>query len=261
MRPQSTDSKILVIDDMLISLDLSNRMDVVRIILNKEGNEELERIFGGFQKIILTHDKGFFNLIRRHTNEEEWMYYNFSKDERDNSAPKVKADLTSLQKAVKFFEEEEFDNCGNELRKEAEAILSQCLDPDMKRLNNDFESLGAKLEKEFKKVTAKRFENFKTTFLSEIDLEKLKKIKGDYAADADLTPEEKTLLDNLKIRMFDFLIEFNEKKNRKEILIRNTKEILDRVMNSASHHTENPLYRAELKDAIEGIKALKEHLN
>src|SRR5690606_13945534 len=54
--------KILVLDDMLISLDLSNRMDVVRIILNKEEKEDL-KFFDDFQKFILTHDKGFFNLI------------------------------------------------------------------------------------------------------------------------------------------------------------------------------------------------------
>lgn len=62
--------KILVLDDMLISLDLSNRMDVVRIILNKENKPDLS-FFDDFQKIILTHDKGFFNLIRRNTDEEQ----------------------------------------------------------------------------------------------------------------------------------------------------------------------------------------------
>lgn len=59
--------------------------------------------------------------------------------------------------------------------------------------------------------------------------------------------------------MFDFLIEFNENRNRKELLIRDAKDILDRVLNSASHHNENPLHRTELKQAIEGIKNLKEH--
>lgn len=147
--------KVLVLDDMLISLDLSNRMDVVRIILNKEKKESL-KFFDGFQKFILTHDKGFFNLIRRNTDEEDWVYYNFSKDESDNSAPKIKPDLTPLQKAVRYFEEEEFENCGNVLRKEAEAVLNNFLDPQMKLLDQKFKGLSQRLEEAFKKLNEKR---------------------------------------------------------------------------------------------------------
>lgn len=252
--------KVLVLDDMLISLDLSNRMDVVRMILNKENKVGL-KFFDGFQKFILTHDKGFFNLIRRNTNEEDWVYYNFNKDESDKTAPKIKHDLTPLQKAVKYFEAEEFENCGNELRKEAEAILTSFLDPEMKKLDKEFEGLSAKLDKAFNILTNQRLQNFKQTFLSDIEIKKLKKIKVDYHSNSTLTAEEITQLDNLKTRLFDFFIEFNEKKNRKELLIQDTKEILDRVMNSASHHGENPLYRAELKDAIDKIKELKDYLN
>lgn len=252
--------KILVLDDMLISLDLSNRMDIVRIILNKEEKENL-KFFDGFQKFILTHDKGFFNLIRRNTNEEEWVYYNFSKNENDNLAPKIKEDFTPLQKAIKYFKEDEFENCGNELRKEAEALLTSYLDPNMRLMDQKFKGLSQKLDEAFKKLNEKRLEDFKQTFLSEIKIEKLRKIKTDYATDADLDDPEKEKLDKLKEQIFDFLIEFNEKKNKKELLIKDTKEILDRVMNSASHHGENALYSQELKDAIEGIKKLKEHLN
>jgi energy-coupling factor transporter ATP-binding protein EcfA2 len=248
--------KSLVLDDMLISLDLSNRMDVVRIILNKEGKASL-KFFDGFQKFILTHDKGFFNLIRRNTDEEEWVYYNFNKDESDNLPPKIKPDYTSLQQAVRYFEEDEFENCGNELRKEAEAILTSYLDPEMKKLNKEFEGLSSKLDKAFNTLTNERLQKFKQSFNPEIELEKLKKIKTDFQVDGTLSEEDKTKLEALKTRLFDFLIEFNEKKNQKELLIKDVKEILDRVMNSASHHDENPLYRAELKEAIEKLKDLK----
>lgn len=251
--------KILVLDDMLISLDLSNRMDVVRIILNKDEKEDL-KFFDGFQKFILTHDKGFFNLIRRNTDEEEWVYFNFNKDEKDSKAPKIKEDKTPLQKAIKNFEEDEFDACGNELRKEAEAILTEYLDPDMKKLDSDFEALSTKLEKAFNQLTSHRNQKFTQRFLLDLDLAKLKKIKTDYSTDATLTDEEKKNLDSIKTRLFDFLIEFNEKKNRKELLITQTKDILDRIMNASSHHSENPVHRSELKQAIEQITELKEYL-
>jgi len=251
--------KVLVLDDMLISLDLSNRMDVVRIILNKESKPSL-KFFDGFQKFILTHDKGFFNLIRRNTDEEEWVYFNFNKDEKNSSQPIIKLDLTPLQKAVRYFEEEEFENCGNELRKEAEAILTSYLDPKMKKMKKEFEGLSEKLNKSFNILTNERLEKFKRTFQTDIDLQTLKKIKTDYQSDGLLSANEKTELDSLKHQMFAFLIEFNEMKNRKEILVKETKGILDRVMNSASHHGENPLYRAELQDAIEKITELKKLL-
>jgi len=251
--------KILVLDDMLLSLDLSNRVDVVRIILNKEEKENL-KFFDSFQKIILTHDKGFFNLIRRNTDEEEWVYFNFNKDEKDSSAPRIREDKTFLQKAIKNFEEDEFEACGNELRKEAEAILTEYLDPEMKKLDGDFEALSSKLEKAFNQMTSQRHQKFTQRFLLDLDIAKLKKIKTDYSADGELTAKEKSILDSIKTRLFDFLIEFNEKKNRKELLINDSKEILDRVMNSASHHSENQLYSAELKDAIKKITKLKEIL-
>lgn len=251
--------KILVLDDMLISLDLSNRMDVVSIILNKDKKADLD-FFDSFQKIILTHDKGFFNLIRRNTDEEKWVYYNFTKDESDNSAPTIKEDLTSLQRAVKYFEEGEFENSGNELRKSAEEILTSFLDPKMNLINQKFKSLSQKLEDAFKQLNEKRLEDFKKTFLSDIEINNLKKIKTDYHSDSAIGATEKQKLDELKVKLFDFLIEFNEKQNRKELLIEETKDILDRVMNAASHHSENPLHRAELKEAIKKISELKEFL-
>jgi len=251
--------KILVLDDMLISLDLSNRMDVVRIILNKEEKEDL-KFFDGFQKFILTHDKGFFNLIRRNTDEEEWVYFDFHKDEKDRSAPNIKKNESPIQRALKRFEEEEFEACGNELRKEAEEILDSYLDPEMKLFNQKFKGLGQKLDDAFKQLTEKRHKDFTEKFLNNLEIDKLKKIKSDYFADGTLTAEEKITLDTIKNQLFDFLIEFNEKKNNKERLIKQIKDILDRIMNAASHHSESTLHREELKNAIVKMVDLKEHL-
>ena len=47
-----SDLKLLVLDDLLVSLDMSNRMKVVEILLSST--------FDNYQKIILTHDLGFF---------------------------------------------------------------------------------------------------------------------------------------------------------------------------------------------------------
>ena len=251
--------KILVLDDMLISLDLSNRMDVVRIILNKEKKDELT-FFDDFQKIILTHDKGFFNLIRRNTDEEQWVYYNFTKAENDNSVPKIKEDLTPLQKAVKYFEENEFENCGNELRKEAEAILTAFLDPTMKKIKQEFSSLTDKIEQAQKIVIGHELQKFKKISKSDLDAEILAKITSDFNEDETLTAEQRGKLNSIKNHALKFVVDINSKEDNRLRHLKDTKEILDRILNAASHNSENPLYRAELKLAIEGIENLKTYL-
>lgn len=252
--------KILVLDDMLISLDLSNRMDVVRIILNKENKPDLN-FFDDFQKIILTHDKGFFNLIRRNTDEEQWVYYNFTKDESDNSAPKIREDLTPLQKAIKFYDDDEFENCGNELRKEAETIISNFIDPTLKKFQKEFSSLTDKIEQAKKIVVSHELQKFKRICNSGLSADTLAKITTDFNADSTLTPEQKGKLNNIKNNALRFVIDINNNEDNRLLHLNDTKEILDRILNAASHSSENPLYRAELKDSIEKIKNLKDYLN
>jgi len=254
------DFKILVLDDMLNSLDMSNRIDVMRIILNKENNAELA-YFDTYQKIILTHDKGFFNLLQRHTDDDEWVYYKFTKDETKNEAPKVKKDLTHMQKSQKYFDENELEACGNELRKEAEDIFTNFLNPAMKIVDTEFELLSKKIEKAYNNLLHVKHQKFKNIFSNNhLDIEKIRKIDIDIDNDENLTPEEKIAIKTLRQNLHEFLYELVQNRDTKEKHISHTKEILDRVLNSASHHSDNPLHRQELKDAIEHMVELKEVL-
>jgi len=236
---------------------MSNRVDVMRIILNKDNNPDLS-YFDNFQKIILTHDKGFFDLIRRHTDDEEWVYYKFTKDETTNEVPRVKKDLTHIQKAQKYFDEDEFENCGNELRQEAEAIFSSYLDPEMKKIKNEFEALSKKIDKAYNNLLSIKQQKFKQIFSDNgLELEKIRKIGEDIDSDSTLTPEEKVALKDLKQKLHNFLFDIIQSRDIKEKHIKETKEILDRVLNPASHHSENPLHRQELRDAISHMIELK----
>lgn len=259
-RVQSTQYKILVLDDMLISLDMSNRMDVVRIILNKENKESL-KYFDDFQKIILTHDKAFFNLIQRNTADEDWSYYKFNKDQDKNEAPKIKEDESHLQKAIKYFEVDEFDSCGNELRKEAEKVLTQYLDPQMKALDKDFSSLTDKINTSYKKILANEFQNFKNIYRTDLEPNIIEKLKTDFENDGTLSDAEKGKLRTLRNRMVTNIIKVKNHEAVKLDLLNQTKEILDRVLNPASHSGANPLFRSELREAIELVKQLRLHLN
>lgn len=251
--------KILVLDDMLISLDLSNRMDIVRIILNKEEKEDL-KFFDGFQKFIFTHDKGFFNLIRRNTDDGDWVYFDFNKDENKNDSPIVKEYESPLQMAMKNFENNEFENAGNNLRLEAEAIFTSFLDPNMKNVNKEFTTLRNKINESYNLVFAENYQKFKRIFIKDWDLSKLSKISTDFDQDPDLTNGEKARLRSIQRSLYQLFIQMNSQNNLRERVVEDISEILDKILNPASHHSDNPLHRAELKDAIEKVKALKQHL-
>lgn len=251
--------KILVLDDMLISLDLSNRMDIVRIILNKEEKEDL-KFFDGLQKFIFTHDKGFFNLIRRNTDAEEWVYFDFNKDENGNDAPNIKANLTPLQAAIKNFEQNEFENAGNNLRLEAEAILSSFLDPNMKNINKEFSSLKKKIQEANNIIFKENYRRFRREFIKDWDIEKIRKVTTDFESDTTLTLGEVARLRSYKNTLLNLFVRMCEESQIKEKILEDIDEILDRILNPASHHGENPLHRAELKDAIEKVSTLKDLL-
>jgi len=261
-RVQTTDFKILVLDDMLISLDMSNRMKVVKMILNKDNDPDL-RFFDEFQKIILTHDKGFYELVKRHTSPHQWEYYNFYSSEEGNHPPKVKIDRTSLEKAEAFLVDGEFDACGNELRKETETLLDKYLRGLSSAAEyGEFEPLASNLNQALKRMTETRRKDFNKVFVNKnLSTELIKKIKSDYSNDSSLTPNEKGKLTGLKNELMNYLIKQYELKEGTEKIIEETQDILIRIMNPASHASLVPLYESELKKAIDGVKVLKEHLD
>lgn len=70
--PQQGPTPLLVLDDFITSLDASNRLCLLRYIFDR---------FSSFQKILLTHNASFFNLIRKfeedyQTTGQRWKYGN-----------------------------------------------------------------------------------------------------------------------------------------------------------------------------------------
>lgn len=257
-RIQDSDCKLLVLDDMLISLDMSNRIEVIKMILNKKNKQSL-RFFDKFQKVILTHDKGFYNILKNYTNANDWEYYNLSKKENTNEAPKLRNDRSNIEKAQKFLADGEFDSCGNELRKELESVLKIYTDPDFTK---DFKPLSERLEGAYKKFTHSERLNFEKLFVKkDISLDTLKKIKEDYQADATVSDEDKLKLDNIKNDLNKYIISQYEVQENKDQLFEDLKTIMDRILNPSSHSSTTPLYESELEDAIATILQIKSLLN
>lgn len=114
--------KFLILDDVLISLDMSNREIVLDIILQE---------FTDYQLIILTHDRNFFELLRHRIkkfNQPNWKYIEMYECEKDGiPQPLIKTSETYLDKAEKYFQLKEYEIAGNFLRKEAEAFCKEFL--------------------------------------------------------------------------------------------------------------------------------------
>jgi len=261
-RVQTTDFKMLVLDDMLISLDMSNRMPIVKMILNQDNDSDLH-FFDDFQKIILTHDKGFYELIKRHTSPHQWEYYNFHAQEVKNSSPNIKRDRSHIEKAQVFLADGEYDACGNELRKETEALLDKYLKGlNSAAENGEFVPLSNKLNNAFKQISETNLKDFNKVFVNKnLSVDLIKKLKTNYSDDDSISSNEKGRLTGLKNELISYLIKQYELKDRKAKLIEDSQDTLKRIMNPASHAALIPLYESELRDAILGVQELKDHFD
>ena len=114
-----SDLKLLVIDDLLVSLDMSNRMKVVEILLSNT--------FASYQKVILTHELGLFQELRRHvgSRHHQWQFAKLAGNASDN--PSLNIVKTDLEVAEDYLVNDQLDECGNRLRKCAETILENFL--------------------------------------------------------------------------------------------------------------------------------------
>lgn len=259
-RLQTTEFKLLILDDMLISLDLSNRMEVIKIILNHNNKPSL-RFFDTFQKIILTHDKGFYNILKNYTNANEWEYYKLTKDENSNEPPKLNSDKTHIEKAARFFADGEFDAVGNELRKEVELTIKKYLNQGLNRENEEFKELSQMLKSAYEKYTANERKAFEKVFV-ENNLPEgfINKITTDFENDETLNAEQKGKLRSKRKHLFEYLIKQHEVRENKDKLFEDIRVILDRIMNPASHASGEAMYDRELQNAITRVHEIKELL-
>lgn len=234
--------KVLVLDDMLISLDMSNRMIVSDIILNDEDLKD-------FQKIILTHDKSFFDILKHKTDSAEWNYLDFQKEEKDNSSkPIIKPSKTYLEKAKEFFEEKEFDTCANYLRKESETILRKYLNKDLTGIDSEFESLSNLINQAKTQVEHQQLYKFQKIFHKK-DLP-IDKLNEDFESDGSLDANIKGRLRGLKNDLIRFAIQENKRNSKAEHILNELNSIKKRILNPGSHGNSMPYYEQELKEAI-----------
>ncbi|KAA6339984.1 DNA replication and repair protein RecF [termite gut metagenome] len=139
-RFQNASMKIFVLDDLMISLDMSNRDKVVKLILEEyawyKDNAGEDK---GYQTFILTHDRSLFTFIhncilnlpdeKRNTWKLIEMYAD-DKDESDSNSfekPCVFDYKNDFQIAYRHYKNHDYPAAANYLRKYAEEIFCEWL--------------------------------------------------------------------------------------------------------------------------------------
>lgn len=248
--------KILVLDDLLISLDMSNRMKVVDIILGKT--------FATYQKIVLTHDLGFFNEVRRRIGVQhtDWSFQHFKPTLGTGIC--LKEAKTDIQKAEDYLNGQNLDEAANCLRKAADATATRFSNgtvvatKDFVTLTEQLRSARKRLLEKvpirlYEKVLRGVSEKHRQYLVPGTDIG-LSTVPG-------ITPEELTELVRLRKQLSSVIT------NEHWQMVENAKTIdevvatTERVLNPGSHGGEVPLYEAEVRQALDLIKKLEKCLS
>jgi wobble nucleotide-excising tRNase len=137
-RPNTAELKLLTIDDMLLSLDMSNRDVVLNLLLN--------RYSADYQILMMTHDRYFFELAKGKINASgssgNWVKLEMYLDEeRNKKYPLLLRSKTNLEKAKSFFKQKEFAASANHMRKATECFVYEFV-PKNKQYDRSFNSLN-----------------------------------------------------------------------------------------------------------------------
>lgn len=126
------EGSFLALDDMLISLDMSNRAKVVNFLL---------KISDKYKIYLFTHDKMFFEYVKHKTkkNKSEWMYKEIYMD--NDNTPYIRDSKDYLEQADHYIKQHEYEIAGNFLRKAAESLCKDFL-PKRWHLSPDYTILS-----------------------------------------------------------------------------------------------------------------------
>lgn len=149
-------SPVLCIDDLLLSLDMSARIPIIKLLLKKAQNRQL---------LIFTHDRSFFEtmqmIIRERQLEDGWCFYEML--ERKSSTPGAApqplfySTKSYRDKAEYHFEQGDYPAAANYLRKYCEEQLKRLLPNNLQLIfkpkgevdRADLNGLIGKMESDF----------------------------------------------------------------------------------------------------------------
>jgi energy-coupling factor transporter ATP-binding protein EcfA2 len=246
---EDSDLKLLVLDDFLTSLDMSNRKLIIQYVLEN---------FGDYQKIILTHNLQFYNMVIRllKVREEDnfWDIKNIflRKENSIEVATITDRNENYLLKAEDELNSYHLEISGNFMRKEFERIINEFeqllelgrveeLDNVIKALKN-LDNLFPEPSKNLKSISNK-FNNILANSSTD-DSTKYRQLKD----------EIEDIPNKLRFRNSELFF-------LKETILK-TEFYKNILMNASSHDdTSKELYRKEFQNSIKLLKELNKILN
>jgi ABC-type dipeptide/oligopeptide/nickel transport system ATPase component len=253
---RDSDVRLLVLDDLLVSLDMSNRMKVVEILLSET--------FANCQKIILTHEFGFFREFRRKlgASHPEWCFV------RLEGTPKAKivckTEKTDIQKAEEYLHGHNLDEAALCLRKACEDTAKRFTDHNKVIGTNDFVGLADALRAARNKILGELPVRFYEKVLRNTpDAHRSLLVAtndDDIEANTALDKPAKGRLRTNRERLRRMVAVEHVERLRQIKLIDDILACTERVLNPAAHSGNPPLYEKEVQDALDLIKSLESSL-
>ena len=112
--------KILALDDVLVGLDMSNRLPVLDILTD---------CFADYQIFLTTYDKAWYEVAKQRTDQKDWKYAEFYFGETDEyEIPIYVEDKAYLEKAREHLDANDYKACAVYLRTAFEAIIKRFCD-------------------------------------------------------------------------------------------------------------------------------------
>jgi energy-coupling factor transporter ATP-binding protein EcfA2 len=261
-RPQRvSDFKILVLDDLLISLDMSLRMKVFNAIRDS---------YKQYQLFILTHDKGFYNYLRQalELDDMDWMCYEFYENFQGGHylSPTVLGGKDCLERAEAYLTSKEYEICAIYLRKKAEELIRIYFDPTLESLSryDIFEKLANALGGVTKEYNTKLLSQFMHLLESDgftlqmVNQLQAERFRGDGLT---LSPAEIGKTNTLRSSLLGFLeryyrdrLMYQQKRQELVVIADKVSKLRSVILNVGAHQGNIPLYETELQEAIEKLK-------
>lgn len=250
-----SDLKLLVLDDLLVSLDMSNRMRVVDILLSET--------FTNYQKIILTHELGFFREFRRRigNNHANWRFVGLQGNAAQNI--KVKSEKSDLEKAEDYLNGHDIEEAAMFLRKAAEDTAKRYREwAEGKTLPpGQFFSLTDNLRAARNKLLADipvtLYKNVLKNTPTAHRMLLLSSDDSDLDNNANLQPQDKAILKSKRRDLRNALTNDGWDKMEAVEAVDRVLEMTERVLNPASHGNTLPLYEEEVRRAKRLIDRLE----
>lgn len=238
---QESDLKVLVLDDLLVSLDMSNRELVLGMLINDDS-------FQDFQIIILTHDKAFYEKSKRYFNfkkQGQWKYFEMYLDRDENKIEKpyikdLKEYNTYADIAKQHFDNKDYPASANYLRKEVEKRFDEFLELD----SLDKKIFLSKLKENYSKIIefGKDLESLKSILMT---FQHCPRMPSDIQAEkcSLFASQINSAIDNFK----EYQIHVLDVEEFESLHF-----ILKDILHPQSHNDlTRPLYKLELEKSIE----------